>query len=173
MASNAPELIHVNGPCIVKLGPGGKTPPQLERMGVTDEHGATITTEILTEDLHTDFAGGGVPFDVLELGKLCRIEFTLVKFSATIVERFRGGMRGRLGNAVSSRDIGRMALASGRYFELLIESTARTGGVRESPYRFQTLLPTGPQAVNVGSKAGRVRLSGRALPNRGFLWVRS
>jgi hypothetical protein len=173
LMADGSEAIHVNGPAILWFDRYDRSAASMNRLGVSDVDGVTIEPMILRKEVKTDFVGSGLAADYITLGSVCRVAFTLTLWDADQLEIWRGGMRGRRGNAVSSNDIGRMMLAGNRFFQLLVQSTQRTGGVLESPYRFQTFIPDGPAPVNVGTRAGRVRLTGIAHPYQGFTYVRS
>jgi hypothetical protein len=167
------EAIHVAGPAILWLGRGDGGSADMRRLGLTDENGFTIEPQVITKEVKSDFAGSGMPADYVHLGRICRVFASLISWDADQLEIWRGGFRGRRGNALSTNDIGRMMLAGNRYFKMLIQTSAATEGVLESPYRFPVFMPDGPTPVNVGNRPGRVRITGVAHPYNGFCYVRA
>lgn len=159
---------HVNGPALAHFGP----PNQTNMLGISEEN-VTVTHELGREMIYSDYFGPHIPAEIQHTGAIARINMSLVQWDANQLELVRGGMRGRLGGVVSSADIGALLISSGQYYELLIQSSVRTGGILESPYRFNIVIPIDPMPVTLGTRAGRTQVSFLALPHNGYLYVRA
>lgn len=161
------DSFHVNGPCLANWGTAGA----LNRLGISED-GIDVVPELLRENVFSDYYFL-IPADVQHSGVIARISFTLVQWEETILNQVRGGIRGRTAGQVNAADIGALMLAGSLYNELYLESSVRTGGVLEPPFRFQRVIAVDTLPIKLGTRVSRQQCTILAFPHNGFCWVRS
>src|SRR4051812_2785069 len=78
------KVIHVNGPCLISVGPQGVAGGLTELALSSD--GVDLSFDLFTEDVYADSGGPRVPVDVQDMGKLAYISFRGIVYDADVLE---------------------------------------------------------------------------------------
>lgn len=113
--------IYVPGPSPVAIGVAGGA---LQFLGWT-QGGVTITEELRTVPIMTDYSGPQMPADIMLAGKTCVASFRLIDFNQSVLNyvfaRYATGSIGR----VKVDEIGTLLRAESGFFRFCVKASRR------------------------------------------------